>query len=208
MKVQPRRPRQVAVYVDGRLALEVSRPLAAGLHVGQTVDDAALADLAGRQSVEAAVLRAGRLLSRRPRSEHEIRTALRRAGVDGPTVDAAIERLRQAGEVDDLRFARAWIENRSDFRPRSTYALRSELQRKGVARPVIDEALAGFSDEDAAFESARQAARRLRGRDDQPLERQLYAYLQRRGFGHDTISAAVRRVAAGAAGASEREVEP
>jgi regulatory protein len=208
LKVKPRRPRLVEVYVDGQPALELSRPLAAELRVGQTVDAAALRTLESREAVESAVLRASRLLSRRPRSEHELRTALRRAGVDGGSVEAALERLRGAGEVDDLHFARAWVENRSDFRPRSAFALKAELLRKGVSRPAIDEALAGFSDEEAALAAARKILRRFEARESLPLDRQLYSYLQRRGFGHDTISAVVRRVVADPAFGMEREAEP
>jgi regulatory protein len=208
LRVQPKSPRQVGIYVDGVWRLGVSRALAAGLQVGQDIDEAQLAELERRQAVEGAVLRAGRLVSRRPRSEAELRTSLRRAGATAEVVDGVIERLRQAGEIDDLKFARAWVENRVDFRPRSAFALKIELQRKGVSGELIDQALAGFSDEEAAYQAAQKAARRLRGKDGPGFEQQLYAHLQRRGFGYDAISAAVRRVAAEAAAMEESEVKP
>ena len=207
LEVDPRNPRQVAVFVDGVLRLSLPREIAVGLQEGQTVDEMQLADLGRRRAVEAAVLRAGRLVSRRPRSESELRSALRRSGAEPEVVDAAVERLRQAGEVDDQRFVRAWIENRADFRPRSAFALRLELQRKGVSRELIDQALEGFSDDEAALQSARKAARRLRAKEGQPFEQRLYAHLQRRGFGHETISAVVRRVAAETTAFEEREGE-
>jgi regulatory protein len=195
------------MYVDGVMRLAVSPQVAAGLSVGQAVDESLLSEIERRESVEAAFRRAGRLLSHRPRSEAELRTALRRAGTSPEAVEAALERLKGAGQVDDDLFAAAWLENRAAFRPRSALALRAELQRKGVARDVIDRALTAFSEDEAALQAARRAARRWRGESGTVWKQRLYGYLQRRGFGHETISAAVRRVAAEAAALIESEGE-
>ena len=195
------------MYVDGVMRLAVSPQVAAGLSVGQPVDEILLAEIERRESVEAAVRRAGRLLSRRPRSEAELRTTLRRAGTSPEAVEAALDRLKGTGQIDDEVFVAAWLENRAAFRPRSALALRAELQRKGVAREVIDRALATFSEDDAALQAARRAARRWRGEAGMVWRQRLYGYLQRRGFGHETISAAVRRVAAESAALIESEGE-
>jgi regulatory protein len=205
--MQPGGRRRIDVYVDGVMRLAVSPQVAAGLSVGQAVDESLLSEIERRESVEAAVRRAGRLLSHRPRSEAELRSTLRRAGTSLEAIEAALERLKDAGQVDDELFAAAWLENRAAFRPRSALALRVELQRKGVARVVIDRALAAFSEEDAALQAARRAARRWRGEAGLAWTQRLYGYLQRRGFGHETISAAVRRVAAEAAALIESEGE-
>jgi regulatory protein len=199
--------RRIGLYVDGVMRLAVSPQVAAGLSVGQAVDESLLSEIERRESAEAAVRRAGRLLSRRPRSEAELRAAFRRAGTSPEAVEAALERLKGAGQVNDDLFAAAWLENRAAFRPRSALALRAELQRKGVARDVIDRALAPFSEDEAALQAARRAARRWRGESGAAWRQHLYGYLQRRGFGHETISAAVRRVAAEAAALIESEGE-
>jgi len=208
LRMQPGGRQRIGVYVDGVMRLAVSPQVAAALSVGQAVDDSLLSEIERRESVEAAVRRAGRLLSHRPRSEAELRATLRRAGTSPEAVEAALERLKGIGQVNDDLFAAAWLENRAAFRPRSALALRAELQRKGVARDVIDRALAEFSEDDAALQAARRAARRWRAESDTTVWRQhLYGYLQRRGFGHETISAAVRRVAAEAAALIESEGE-
>ena len=207
LRVQPGGRRRIGVYLDGVMRLAVSPQVAAGLSVGQPVDEILLAEIERRESVEAAVRRAGRLLSRRPRSEAELRATLRRAGTSPEAVETVLERLKGTGQVDDELFAAAWLENRAAFRPRSALALRAELQRKGVARDVIDRALAAFSEDDAALQAARVAARRWRGESGAARTLRLYGYLQRRGFGHETISAAVRSVAAEAAALIESEGE-
>jgi regulatory protein len=195
----------VRVYVDGAMRLEVSPPVAASLAIGQAVDDSLLADLENRQAVEGAMGKAGRLLARRPRSEAELRKALREAGGSEEVIGAALTRLKEAGQVDDEAFARAWLENRSTFRPRSRLALRAELARKGLPREAVDRALDGFSEEQAALQAARRAWRRWGASEAAERRQRVYEYLQRRGFGHETISAAVRHVAEDPAASKESE---
>jgi regulatory protein len=207
LRMQPGGRRRIGLYVDGVMRLAVSPQVAAGLSVGQAVEDGLLSEIEGRESLEAAVRRAGRLLSHRPRSEAELRATLQRAGTSPEAVEAALERLKGIGQINDDLFAAAWLENRAAFRPRSALALRAELQRKGVARDVIDRALAAFSEDEAALAAARRAARRWRAESDTVWRQRLYGYLLRRGFGHETISAAVRRVAAEAAALIESEGE-
>ena len=89
------------------------------------------------------------LLSRRPRSENEIRQRLKRKKITEEVQDRVIDRLNDANYLDDLAFARAWVENRNEFRPRSAWAIRAELRKKGVANTTIDEALKEFDDEAA-----------------------------------------------------------
>jgi SOS response regulatory protein OraA/RecX len=48
-------------------------------------------------------------------------------------VEATLEKLIEKRWLDDLDFARQWIENRNTFRPRSNRLLAYELRLKGVA---------------------------------------------------------------------------
>ena len=80
-------------------------------------------------------------LANRPRSVAEIRRHLRGKRYDDEAVDGAIDKLRAQRYVDDLDFAKYWVEQRSRFRPKGDRALVSELSSKGVARETIDAAL-------------------------------------------------------------------
>ena len=100
-------------------------------------------------------------LANRPRSVAEIRRHLRGKRYDDEAIDGAIDKLRAQRYVDDLDFAKYWVEQRSRFRPKGDRALVSELSSKGVARETIDarsrgsdrsktvEAGAGFHDTEA-----------------------------------------------------------
>lgn len=132
------------------------------------------------------------LLSYRMRSEAELRRRLRMRGADDEVIDAELERLRNAGLVDDARFAEMWVDERSNSSPRSGRMLRAELRAKGVAAQTTDAATTGVDDDAAALDLARSRARRVATRDYAAFEAKIGGALQRRGFDFATARRAVR----------------
>lgn len=185
---QKRHKERVNVYLDGEFAFGVPQMEAARLRLGQSLDDAAIAALRQQDAIERACEVAIRLLTSRPRAEQEIRQALRRHQTDEGVMELALERLRRQGYLDDVAFARYWVESRSAFKPLGLRALRYELRQKGVTAQVIDDVLSAWDEtgqpsEDAlAYQAAQGQLRRLRGRDERALRQALMAFWQRRGF--------------------------
>lgn len=143
-----------------------------------------------------AMARAGRLLAARPRSEKELGDRLSAAGFERAVVDAALERLRSLGLVNDEEFAVQWVEERSVRKKLSGLALLQELRDKGVSADVAQAALARANvDEEAqAVELAARYARRVATK---PLREQfsrIQQMLQQRGYGYGVAEAAARKV--------------
>ena len=132
------------------------------------------------------------LLSYRMRSESELRQRLRRRGADDEAIDAELERLRNAGLVDDTRFAEAWVEQRGNGAPRSGRMLRYELRAKGVAAAASIAATAEVDDVAAALDLARTRGRKLAGAEFPAFASKVGGVLQRRGFDFATTQTAVR----------------
>jgi regulatory protein len=131
-----------------------------------------------------------RFLAARPHSVAEIRRHLHGKRYDDTAIDGAIDRLRAQRYVDDLDFAKYWVEQRSRFRPKGDRALVSELTSKGVARETINAALGELPPESEADRARRALARpAARWRSLEPTERKrkIHAYLVARGFGYDVI---------------------
>ncbi len=129
-------------------------------------------------------------LATRPRSVAEIRRHLHGKRYDDAAIDGAIDRLRAQRYVDDLDFAKYWVEQRSRFRPKGDRALVSELTSKGVARETINAALGELPPESEADRARRALARpaaRWRSLDATERKRKIHAYLVARGFGYDVI---------------------
>lgn len=74
------------------------------------------------------------------RKTGEYQTKLKE-GFDVSLVEPVLERLIERGYVDDERFARLWVENRSVRKGISQKKLRLELQSKGVSQDIIDTCL-------------------------------------------------------------------
>jgi len=140
--------------------------------------------------------RAANMLAARPRAARDLERQLLRKGEPAVHVAAAIARLATLGAVDDARFARQFIRSKLAGAGLSRRRLQSELWRRGVAREVIDAAIAEVMVEDEVDESAQitevaaKKLRTLRSLDPATARRRLYAFLARRGY----ESAAIRRV--------------
>ena len=186
---------RVNVYLDGEFAFGLAAIEAIKLQRGQVLSDADLDRLRGADETEQAHEKALRFLAYRPRSEWEVRQNLIKAEFDGGTIDRVVDRLTAVALIDDAAFARYWLDNRAQFRPRGQAALRQELQRKGVERAVIDDALrvaaVDQSDDQAALQSALARAERFRQLPPAEFVQKLSAYLLRRGFNYEAVRAAV-----------------
>lgn len=97
------------------------------------------------------VAKATRLINHRDRSEAELRRRLTEAleeGEEPRLVDTVVSRCLDNGMLDDERFAHEWVRQRQHNQKKSVSVLRRELRDKGVASPVIEDALGQVSDED------------------------------------------------------------
>lgn len=187
LRFQKRNKDRVNVYLDGRFAFGLAAIEAAHLRVGQELSDADIARLQKKDEIERAYERALNFLSYRPRSEAEVRRNLRGKDVEEQVIEGVVERLTQAGLLDDREFARYWVENRVQFKPRGARALRQELWEKGIPDAVVAETLEGFDEEDAARRVAETGARRMAHLAPRDFRRKLSAYMARRGFSYAVI---------------------
>lgn len=195
LKVQKRNSNRVNVFLDEEFAFGLYRITAAWLRVGQELSSEKIAELLASDANEGAFHQALILLEFRPRAEAEIRKNLKSHGVDDPTVENVLERLRQSGLIDDQKFAKNWIENRNEFRPRSRRALEYEMRQRGVSIEAIQTALSevDINEDELAFQAAQKYARKLSHLEWQAFRQKLVGFLSRRGFNYAVIQPAVQR---------------
>ncbi len=192
---QQKNPQRVNVYLDGAFAFGLARITAGWMKVGQELSDEKIAALQDNDAHELTYQKALHFLSYRPRSSFEVRQNLLKRGTPPPLVEETVNRLQSAGLVNDQEFARAWVENRNTFRPRSKSALRMELRRKGLSDETIQTVLDEQVDEESlANQAARKYASRLAGMDWPDFRQKLSGFLARRGFSYTTISPVVSEV--------------
>lgn len=133
-------------------------------------------------------------LARRGLSVQEVRSRLMEKGFTADQVETEIQRLVDAGYLNDRRLAEEVVRIERERKGKGRSAIVAELKRRGIEADDCDEALAEL-DSDDELDRARDLVLKklssLRNVDDETAKRRLYGALARRGFGGDVVRAAV-----------------
>lgn len=196
----PRRPGATKIEVGGRPLWTVGRHVTEreGLTEGMRLTDEMVQRLEEAADEEAALRTALRLLERRPFARRDLARRLIRKGHPPAAVEAALDQAGEMGLLDDLDFARQYVEIRAR-RGQGPRRLFRDLRGLGVEGPTADEAIAiTFPPEvDLGPQVHALAVKRASQLGDLPLpvkRRRLHAYLQRRGYDTSDVIDAIHQV--------------
>ena len=187
LKVQQRNKRRVNVYLDDSYAFALFATDAAALRVGQEVSPEKAASLQAGDERQKVMNHASQFLAHRPRSVQEVRRRLREKDYAVDVIETVLARLQELDLLDDDAFARYWVEQREQFRPRSRAMLRYELAQKGVARNVVDTALQSVDEYASALKAAQRWAASKTGLEPETFRKKLGSFLSRRGFPYSVV---------------------
>ena len=190
IKEQVKRKQRYSVFVDEKYAFSLSEGalVAQRLAPGQEIDAKRLAELKEAAGFDKGFGQTLRYIVIRPRSEGELHDYFRRKAIDEAMAAAIMDKLRNLDLVDDLAFARAWVDNRRLLKSTSRRRLKLELRQKKISDDIIQQVL----EEDQVDE--REALRELvaKKRNRYPDDQKLMQYLARQGFSYDDIKAVLR----------------
>lgn len=193
LEAQQRAKDRRSVYVDGQFVLGLHLETAAilRLKVGLEVDGALLTRAAAMEMEKKAWDTALLFLTATARSRREVERRLART-FPPETVQRVVERLAGGGWLDDLDFARRYVDSHRDHGERR---LLQDLLRRGVAREAaqaaVRDALGASDPTGVAMEAAAKRLRSMTGVDRETAQRRLAGFLARRGYGFETISRAL-----------------
>jgi len=133
-----------------------------------------------------------RLLTARDMSVSALRQKLLQRKCLPHMVEDCLQRLQQERFLDDRRYAERIVEAVLNSGRYVGYRLRQELKRRGVAAELIEELTTGRTDQQQELELAVQLVLSrypdfAENNNDQRLRRRIAGFLQRRGFGYETI---------------------
>ena len=138
------------------------------------------------------------LLRIRPRSEREIRDRLKLKGYGQELVEDIIAGLKNIGDIDDSKFARAWLESRMNFNPVGDVVLKHELQVKGLSDAIIADTLQykseNYDEYGIALSMAGERFEKLKKLDRHKAAKRLYDFLLRRGFAYDVVNKVIGEI--------------
>jgi len=187
--------KRVNLYLDNQYAfgLDADNFLKAGLKVGQKLSQKEVDELIFKNQFQKMLDRTLRLISRRPRSEKEIRDYLKKKKATSKLSQKLIKKLKKLGQLDDQTFAFWWVEQRTAFRPRGKFGLIMELRQKGIDQEMIDKAIEPINELPLAEKTAKRKAKILKNLPKEKVYQKLSAFLARRGFSWETIKKVVAK---------------
>ncbi|MBN1538064.1 MAG: RecX family transcriptional regulator [Anaerolineales bacterium] len=191
LQAQTKNQDRINVFLDGQFAFGLSRIVAAWLKIGQSLTDEKIESLIAADEREIAYQRALRFIAIRQRSSSELRAQLTKHKTPPELIEETISRLQNNHLINDEMFAQAWVENRTEFKPRSRRALSIELRQKGVSDEIIDQALENIDDNKLALKTAMKHGRKLANLDWIEFRKKMLGHLARRGFNYELSSTAV-----------------
>ena len=123
-----------------------------------------------------------KLLGYRQRSERELSQRLDRKGFTRAEAMDAVDRLKEAGYVDDAATARMLKDHAEGVKCLGRHGAKSFMRVRGIGSLDADEALEEYDEESAARRLLARKLRALEGQPRQVARRRLAGYLSRRGF--------------------------
>mgnify|MGYP001954219825 CR=1 FL=1 len=167
-----------------------------GVTVGSPLDADRLAELKHAGEKADALDRAVALLARRDHSAEELKKKLVLRDFGPAAVAYALERLAEAGYLDNLKFAQEWISSRLTRHPEGRTRLYAGLLQRGVSRSDAEAALSRVLDEETLRDAAYRAAEKLSRRasaSSETIKKRLYSL----GFTSGEVAYALERLESG-----------
>jgi len=195
LEEQKKNKNRINVYINGDFAFGLSKFVGRKLKEGQILSEAEINDLVHKESREKAYQIALRYISYKQRTLYEVEEKLEKSGFSGDIVSSVVGECEQKGYLDDLEYARQWVDVRSSSKPRSRRQLAYELRKRGISDNLISEAME-FAPEDVelAYELGKKYARRYGHLDQEDFKKKLFGVLARRAFSFDVVNKTVNKL--------------
>lgn len=192
IKQQVKRQGRYSIFVDEKYAFSLSEDalLDQKLRVGLEVTLAELKVLKNASKIDKAYSLTLAFVARRSRSEWELRDYFRRKEIDEDAGELILGRLKDFGYVNDLSFARSWVDNRRLLKPISRRKLMMELRQKRVPDDIVRQVLE--EDEASDSDTLRDLIARKRKQTRYQDDLKLMQYLVRQGYGYDDVKSALK----------------
>lgn len=185
------------IYIDGQFAFVLYKGELRQFHIqeGQELSVSAYQEITAEILPKRAKLRCMNLLQSRDYTRRQLEDKLKQGDYPQDCIVKAIDYMMSYGYIDDLRYARDFIEYH--LNSRSRMRIETDLMRKGIDSDVIREAFAELDEQGVEQDELAMVQELLRkknyspGTADRQDQQKMYGFLYRRGFRPDTIAKAL-----------------
>ncbi|MDD5415598.1 MAG: RecX family transcriptional regulator [Candidatus Daviesbacteria bacterium] len=209
---QKKNPHRFNIFIDGEFAFGADEDLVVNrrLVVGKELTTSDVEKLLFEAEVGKLMERMYRWFSLRQHSEKEVRDYFKiknqqskikgKEQISQLTMDALVETLKKKGMINDLEFAKAWVEARRKSKNLGIRALRMELYKKGIDKEIIEEVLSepfdfAQGEEELAKQALEKKMRVWKNLDHLEFNKKAYEFLARKGFEYEIIKETIENLA-------------
>lgn len=145
------------------------------------------------EDATAAFNRALRYLNLRARSKKEIEDYLSKKGFSIEAIHQSINRLSELHFLDDERYGESFARTRQEYKGKSKYFIKYELQQKGLDQETIEKVLEGSQDDLQTAQTFVERKKRIYSNlDKKEFQEKMMRLLSSRGFSFDMIRKALK----------------
>ena len=204
---QKKNPKRFNIFLDGVFVFGADEDLVVDyrLIIGKEITPSDLEKLLKGSEIGKLMERMYRLFNIRQRSEKEVREYIRnlsfkrklkdREEISEFATNSLIEKLQKKGMLNDLEFARSWMEARG--KKFGINRIKQELYKKGINREVIEEVVGGMGIENTEQVAEKLLEKKLyRWKNLRPMEfrKKAFDFLLRRGFEYEIVKNIVEKI--------------
>ena len=135
-------------------------------------------------------------LSRRERSEKEIRSRLKIKGIGEKAEDNIIKNLKKYEYLNDREFARRFVNNFMNKKPSGRKLVSFELRKRGISEQIIEEELDSFfskiDEKELAYRALKKKLKSLTNFSINGRKKKVSDFLFRRGFSWEIIDEVIK----------------
>lgn len=198
---QKKRPNRVSIFLDGDFAfgLKVDSVYENSLKVGKILTSEEIEKILKVEEFAKLQDIVFRFLNYRPRSEKEIRDHLtlkvaQKENVkfsqakESPLIDSIISKLKKYKFINDLEFAKWFLNSRMRSHQKGLRLISMELKVKGIDQEIIKSITKNAgSEKDLATKAVEKKIKRWQKLSTLDFKKKFYQFLLARGFSYETI---------------------
>jgi regulatory protein len=189
--------KRVNIYLDGKFGfgLDLENFVKLGLKVEQTLTETEVEKIIHKADFQKSLDKLLRFATIRPRSEKEIKDYFKRKKVHESMREDLFSKLKHFGLIDDDKFAKWWVEQRLQFRPKPKSVLYNELRIKGINKEIVNQVICELVNPEKEIEMARYLLekKKYRWKNLSRLDskRKMSTYLVGKGFSWEVVKKVV-----------------
>jgi regulatory protein len=195
---QQKKKDRVNVYLDGKFGfgIDLDNFVLLGLKDGQELTQARIEEVVKKAEFQKTWEKLLRFAMTRPRSHKEVSMWFRKKEVHESIQAELINKLKHFDMLDDAKFAKWWVEQRQNFKPKPRRVLLQELKIKGISQENINLALGEevIDEVKMAQKILQKKDYKWQGLDPKVARLKKSTYLAGKGFGWEVIEKILKKI--------------